>query len=141
MCFYIRFYILFVKSWGGNCVMWDPNSEVRWFGIENRNIDGSAAYSAIGTYNKDLPNYIYTSKFNKDSLVVLKNKIQKIWSHALPPDSNLEYSDFVNKRLIIYTNSIKVEKPFIYYVYAPLRITKLFILTHGTQTLINKKIQ
>lgn len=129
----------FVQSWGGNTVMWDPNSEVRWFGVEDRNIDGSNAYTAVGVYTKELPEYIYTSKFNKDSLIVLKNKIQKIWSHTLPSAIEPEYCDDVNKKLLIYTRSIKEEKPFIYYVYAPLRIIKTFIFTHGTQTLINKK--
>jgi hypothetical protein len=119
--------------------MWDPNSEVRWFGIENKVIDGSTAYSKVGEYKKDLPDYIYTSKFNKDSLIILKNKIQKIWSHTLPSVVNLEYCDYVNKKLLLYTQSIKEEKPFIYYVYAPLRLTKTFLFTHGTQTLIDKK--
>lgn len=129
----------FVQSWGGNTVMWDPNSEVRWFGVENRNIDGSNAYTAVGTYTKELPEYIYTSKFNKDSLIVLKNKVQKIWSHTLPSETELEYCDELNKKFLVYTRSIKEEKPFIFYVYAPLRIIKTFIFTHGTQSLINKK--
>jgi hypothetical protein len=137
--FLYPFIFTFVKSWGGNCVMWDPNSEVRWFGVENRSIDGSTAYSSLGTYNKDLPNYIYTSRFNKDSLLVIQSKIQQIWSQKLSSDTSYQYCDFVNTRLLLYSKSIQHERPFVYYVYAPLRIIKTFIFTHGTQTLINKK--
>ncbi len=129
----------FVSSWGGNPVMWDPESETRWFGIEKRVIDGSEAYFKLGEYQKDLPEYIYTSKFNNDSLLILRSKIQMIWSNTLSQEEELEYCDFVNTRLLKYTQSIREEKPFIYYVYSPLRIAKTFLFTHGTQNLIDKK--
>jgi len=133
---YYGFIGSFVKSWGGNSVLWDPNSEVRWLGIENIVVDGSDAYSQLGEYKKDLPDYIYTSRFNKDSLLVLKEKFKLIYAHNLPPEQELDYCEFVNQRLFAYTQSIKKEKPFIYYVYGPLKIIKTFLLNHGTQTLI-----
>jgi hypothetical protein len=130
--------VSFVTSWGGDYAYWDPSAEIRWFGINERNFEKYGS-KKLETYDRELPDYIYTSEFNKDSLLVLKNRINKIQSRTLNRQKNREYCAYVNKKLFIYTNSVKKDKPLIYYIYAPLRITAKFVFNHGTQGLIGNK--
>ena len=60
----------FIGAWGGDGVMCNPTSVSHWFFLyTGRN-------SIIKhTDNIKLPSYIYTSKFNKDSLIKIKNYI------------------------------------------------------------------
>jgi hypothetical protein len=90
----------FLEAWGG-----DLEDERHWFEADF-NID---------YHNRDtiLPDFIYTSKFNKDSLRFVKGQIQ-IWKKNRS-DSMV---NVINTTLQRYTNSIRTEKPFLFYVVA-----------------------
>ncbi len=133
------FYYLagFLQSWGGSIVHWETGSELRWFGYGSRVPFGKGVdRTAV------IPDYIYTSAFNEDSLLLIREK-----TYALLHDTTLsettrqQYFDFVSVRLKNYSNSIRKEKPQLYYVKAPLKFAKTFFIHSGTYNLFQKSLQ
>jgi hypothetical protein len=88
----------FMESWGG-----DLENEMSWFEPDDK-ID----YSVKDT---TLPNYMFTSQFNLDSLILVKERIGYWKQH--PNDSLVT---ILNNSLQNYTRSVKNEKPYLYYV-------------------------
>lgn len=88
----------FLESWGG-----DLENERHWFEIDYK-ID----YEYRDTI---IPDRIYTSQFNRDSLLLVKQRIQ--WFKLHPSDSIVA---FINNSLMAYTQSIKKEQPFTFYI-------------------------
>jgi ABC-type multidrug transport system fused ATPase/permease subunit len=88
----------FLKAWGG-----DVENEINWFEIDK----------SLNYHNRDtiLPDHIYTSQFNKDSLLLVKERIRFLKKH--PSDSIVW---LINNSLQNFTRSIKEEKPFLYYI-------------------------
>jgi hypothetical protein len=123
-----------VRSWGGSDQVWEPDAEIRWFGIN----DGLRP--ELHNRKVSLPDYIYTSKFNYDSLLVLKKQLAVYISSE--PDSVAANSPQIKLLLatirgkcFLYANSIKTEKPFLYYGLAPIMRTKAFLIHSGTPNL------
>ncbi|MFI5149784.1 MAG: hypothetical protein ACHQRM_08645 [Bacteroidia bacterium] len=126
----------FVQTWGGGMCYWDPKEEIAWFGT-------------AGKSNVSLPSDIYTSKFNKDSL----EQIRKTISTLLPKTDFLKLSTdtcleetaalpevvVLKRKLGIYAQSVKEEKPWLYYVKAPaLFLKKMIYRDGGTGNLFQK---
>lgn len=88
---------LFLEAWGG-----DLENKHHWFEMEK---DKHFKYR-----DTVLPDYIYTSKFNKDSLILVKERIKIYRNYRLDSIVGL-----INTSLQNYTNSIREEKPFLYY--------------------------
>ena len=88
----------FLESWGG-----DLENERHWFEIDYK-ID----YEYRDTI---IPDRIYTTQFNKDSLILVKKRIQIFKAH--PSDSIVA---LINSSLMNFTESIKNEKPFTFYI-------------------------
>ncbi len=88
----------FLESWGG-----DLENERNWF-----EIDYEIDYRYRDTI---IPDRIYTSQFNRDSLVLVKKRIQ--WYKVHPSDSIVAY---INNSLMAFTASIKDEQPFTFYI-------------------------
>ncbi len=88
----------FLESWGG-----DLENERHWFEIDYK-IDYRYRDTVI-------PSHIYTSQFNKDSLILVKQRIQYYKAHR--GDSIVA---LINNSLMNYTASVKKEKPFLYYI-------------------------
>ncbi|HWY98770.1 MAG TPA: hypothetical protein VNY36_06775 [Bacteroidia bacterium] len=132
--YYLPIYTL-ARSWGGSDQIWEPDAEIRWFGID----DGLAP--ELHNVNVSLPTYIYTSKFNYDSLVVLKKQLTLYLSNeSNPAADSLKMKSLlitIRKKCYLYANSIKEEKPFLYYVVAPIMRTKHFLVHSGTYNLFN----
>jgi len=101
----------FINSWGGNYDLNDNAAPFHWFGYGKQ-------LSKI-PYHDSLPTYIYTSQFNKDSLLLVKNRIIALNDSVLTPDENYKYQNEVKEKLDRYTLSIKEEKPVLYYIEAP----------------------
>lgn len=92
----------FLEAWGG-----DLENERHWF-----EMDQGMDYRYRDT---TLPQYIYTSKFNKDSLLLVKQRI-KFYNHH----KNDSIVALINNSLQRYTHSIRSEKPFLFYIGAGL---------------------
>lgn len=84
------------------------------------------------------PNNIYTSKFNSDSLINLQKVIEKLNAPLLSSSEKELMMTFLRERFFVYANSIKEEKPFVYYVESRLRACTHFLLQSGSTNLFNK---
>lgn len=119
----------FMYSFGGSIVWWEPGSDITYF---------KQAPSFIKKkVEAKLPSYIYTSAFNADSLLILKHDILKIESEKLGEFEKQQLTEKVKLKLSSYTNSIKREKPFLFYVGSRLRVLKTFLIHPGTYNLFN----
>ena len=119
----------FIKSWGGDCVSWNPQAEINWFEY-TKHVD-----------NIKIPGYIYTSKFNYDDLVDVKKYIAFSKDETLPLSERNRFGQLAADKLSEYTESIKKEKPYLYYVSARLQLVKKFLLHSGTYNLFSKTIR
>ena len=128
--------VSFLRSWGGDGVWWNPKAEINWFGYVE-NVD------SLKKQVKDIkfPDYIYTSRFNYNSLVSVKNYIAFSKDKTLPLHERNKFRQLAVDRLREYTDSIKKEKPYVYYIYAPLRLFKKFLFHSGTYNLFNKTVK
>ncbi|MDD3877886.1 MAG: hypothetical protein PHT69_14790 [Bacteroidales bacterium] len=117
----------FIRSFGGNAEFWLPNSESLYFTPESDYF--------IKAYEEDtllslIPHYIYTKDFNIDSLNRIREQIVKIYD---PKTKASEVKDTENEIIVKfdnYQNSIKKEKPFLYYVFSRLiSLKRIFINT------------
>src|SRR6218665_787171 len=118
----------FVASFGGSCVYWKPKAEITFFyKASNSNVEECHYF----------PNYIYTSKFNRDSLLDLKQLIQKI-----DDSKDLILKETLNgkaeKAFDRYKQSIIDEKPFLYHVGSRFLLLKSFLIHPGTMNLFLK---
>jgi hypothetical protein len=145
---YMSHELEFVQSWGGAVQLPDGHSALSWFG--GILFPGE---KEIKEYDS-IPDYIYTSKFNKDSLYALRGRVKKFMALQKPAvDSfyNSTNKDWFKAFAILYEPlkpvspaaaalqndidntfdtykaSIKSEKPFLYYVKAPLVLLRKFL--------------
>ena len=151
---YMSHTVEFVQSWGGAVDLPDPHSAISWFGgILFPGEPDTKEY----TYDS-IPDNIYTSKFNKDSLYLLRSKVKafmalqkpavdsfykstnKDWFKAfailykpLKPVSAAAaiLQNDIDTRFDKYKNSIKKEKPFLYYVEAPTVLLRKFLFENN----------
>jgi hypothetical protein len=125
----------FVKSYGGDYDWWEADADIRWFG---RKADPPGR---IPLTDQDVhpPSYIYTSKFNEDSLKKLKVIFMQLEAENYDwTDSSSELGQkfhYLRDKFASYAASIKQEKPFIYYVRGPLKALKKFMVYSGTDDL------
>lgn len=126
----------FLKSWGGDYTYWNPKAEINWFGYAE-NVDN------IKKQVKDIkfPDYIYTSRFNYNSLVSVKNYIAFSKDKTLPAEERNKFRELAADRLREYAYSIKKEKPYLHYIYAPSLLFKKFLFHSGTYNLFNKTVK
>ena len=149
---YMSHELEFVQSWGGAVQLPDGHSALSWF--------GGILFPGEPEIKKydSIPDYIYTSKFNKDSLYVLRAEVKKFmalqrpaldsfyisthkdWTKAfailyepLKPVSinaaNLQID--IDNKFDRYKASIKNEKPFLYYVKAPVVLLRKFLFENN----------
>jgi len=104
----------FLHSWGGSADFGDNSAPLFWFGFHNKGTP------IPKDYQYKFPEYMYTSKFNMDSLVWLKNKITALNDSSLSPEKRYVYQVMVRDKLEKYLQSEKDEHPFLYYVRSPI---------------------
>ena len=121
--------VTFIQSWGGDYVFWQPNSEIGWFGLQDyRPIEAEPYRLKKPDDSVIIPDDIYTSTFNQDSLLKIREFMPIAWDDkTLDSLTYKKYNDSMRAKLNSYTTSIKVEKPFLYYFKAPVRILWKFI--------------
>ncbi len=122
--------IEFVGSWGGDRTWWNPDAEIRWFGLGIEKGDKLP--------DTMLPEYIYTSKYNVDSLLRIRQYAFDIFQDRIDAETAVRESQYIRQRLSLYSKSVRVEKPLLYYVRAPLTLMKKFLFHSGTYNLFNK---
>ncbi len=125
----------FMQAWGGNYIAWDPNSEMRYFNIKEH-LTKFHSHVMQNTY-KPFPPDIYTSAFNADSLAALKAMVIQI-DNDTNPVSARQLTNIASAKFDTFALSVKKEKPFVYYIKAPLRIAKIFLIHPGTYNLFPK---
>ena len=126
--------ISFVSAFGGDCVYWNPKAEINWFGLhKERN-----QKLGFGEYTQELPATIYTSKFNRDSLLVIKKNISQLESYTLDSLSNKVLLKSTVDKINAYTASIQEEKPFLYHITSRIIVFKKFFFHSGTYNLFAK---
>lgn len=103
----------FINAWGGSADFSDNHSQLRWFGYHYQDTPHPAYY-------KPVPGTIYTSAFNKDSILEIKRMVTAVNDSNVSPESNYVYQKVLKEKLARYTFSVQHEKPFLYYIYAPL---------------------
>ncbi len=128
----------FVKSWGGDRTWWNPVAEITWFGVKVNQREG---VEPLQTRNVHIPTYIFTSQFTMDSLITIRSYIHLIDLHSTSETQRSMYTQIVKSKLQAYTESIRKEKPFLYYVKGPLVLLKKFFLHSGTYNLFNKSFE
>lgn len=117
----------FVETWSGDAVFWDATAEINWFGCDTRFKSND---------NIKLPNYIYTSKYNYQSLIALRAKM-RLYDNSQVKDSILKKE--ICNTLQSYAQSFKSENPIFYYI-LPFKIASKFIINGGgTTSLFNKE--
>jgi hypothetical protein len=104
----------FIRSWGGSADFADNSNYLPWFGFHFKDTPMSKEYSG------KLPDYIYTSQFNLDSLLKLKKKIIALNDSLLPAIKINVYQKELIAKFSVYTASVKHEHPILYYFEAPL---------------------
>lgn len=116
----------FIQSWGGDCVWWEPNSDILFFGV-NR---------IKAQKNIVLPNYIYTSKYNQDSLTKLKSDIAEYELNKSPKGLQAIKTKFIN-----YKNNFEQEKKMMHYASTFLIFKKFILNGYGAYNLFQKKFK
>ena len=125
-------FLLFLQSWGGNYIYWDPDAEVRWFGIKGERFN----VNWINDKPISLPTYIYTSAFNEDSLLIVKNMLEELFSDTIARDNFQDISQKLKLKLVTYTESIRKEKPYLFYVKSRLINMQRYVMHNGTYNLM-----
>lgn len=120
----------FMNSYGGSIVNWEPGSDISFFLPTPDYIKKKIKVTP--------PSYIYTSKFNYDSLVVVKELISNIVNPKISKDKKRKNEIEVITKLNVYTKSIKDEKPFLFYVLSRVKVLKTFFVHSGTYNLFLK---
>ncbi len=121
----------FLQSWGGDIMFWNPEAEIRWFNYKSDFVKSD--------FKPQLPDYIFTSAFNMDTLLKLKQMITDYPEKYNLPQNIIYKYDEINNKCKQYELSVQHEKPFVFYVVARLMILKKFIVHSGTYNLFNKK--
>lgn len=117
----------FVQAFGGDIVDWNPDAEIYWFNT-NKNIK-------IKSKIEKLPQRVYTSYYNQDSLLEVKSLLDIIIR-----DPNRQYNKDSIETIVVgklqrYLDSYKSEKPIMYYLVSRFIIFKKLIIHNPTYNL------
>lgn len=149
---YMKHTLEFVQSWGGAVDLPDSHSALTWFGgILFPGEKEVKQYDSI-------PDYIYTSKFNKDSLYALRIEVKKFMTLQRPAVDSFYYSvdtdwfrafailykplkpvskqaaelqNDIDSKFDRYKSSIKKENPFLYYIQSRIVLLKKFLFENN----------
>ncbi len=87
-----------------------------------------------------VPQYSYTSKFNRDSLEKLNRMIDTVNLEGMTNRQKRALAVVIDGKIDNYIASLKKEKPFVYYIKAPLILLRRFVMTSGSQLLFDKPV-
>lgn len=109
----------FMQAWGGDVCFWFANSDIRWMmGFGN-----DVFLPPVRWYKAEKlqvpPASVYTSQFNADSLLWIRNSMLSALYDTLTPAQKAPKEQLIQHKLETYTASIRTERPFVYYLKAP----------------------
>jgi hypothetical protein len=119
----------FARAAGFSQTGWEPESEFNYF----LPLKAGSDISKI-KFNDDY----FTSKFNSDSLKVVRNWIELYLKPDLSTHQKLILDSLISAKLDAYTLSIKEEKPFHFYIGSRIKILKLFFGHTGVYNLFHR---
>ncbi len=120
----------FLHAYGGSIVWWEPGADITYF--------KPLTQANQKKLKVQPPAYIYTTEFTPDSLLSVKNKIALIDNPETDSVQRMELTVQVKEQLNRYTQSIKKEKPILYYFASRIKVCKTFFLHSGTYNLFNQ---
>lgn len=123
--------IPFMNAFGGSLVFWEPGSELSFFLPTPEYVEKKV--------EAKIPDYAYTSQFNLDSLLIIKSKIVTVDSLSVENEKRKALINEINASLITYAQSIKAEKPFLYYFSSRIHLLKKFFVQSGTYNLYHQQ--
>lgn len=106
-----------IIAWGGDYQPWSKGSEAEWFfqDISSKNSEPS-------------PNNIYTSKYNLDSLLQLRDLYERCHKDTITREEKSLLVETILTKSKLYVTSYKVEHPYHYYFLNKLRILRLLLI-------------
>lgn len=112
---YLQPFFEFVQSWGGACTFSNKHVDLDWFQYHYPGKPFITEYDS-------LPDNIYTSTYNKDSLLRLKKMILALQKPSLGTTMATQYQLELRTKFYQYKLSFKRDKPFTYFVKAPFKM-------------------
>lgn len=121
----------FTQSWGGACKFNETPPDLNWF---NYYYPGM---KPIKTHDS-LPEYIYTTAFNKDSLLLMRSMITALRNQGVDTLTKIAYQAHLRSSLNLYHRSFERENSFIYFIKAPLKIMGVFLYGPTTREFLER---
>ena len=128
---YLKPLFQFTQSWGGVCTFNNTPPDIDWFQYQYKGMPPILHYDS-------LPDDIYTSVYNKDSLLRLKGMIKALQNPTIDMISASTYQSELRTKFDQYRLSFKREKPFVYHVKAPLKMIGVMLFSHLTRNYLDR---
>lgn len=125
----------FVTAYGGNNNYWDPQSDLRFYGLYEQRPPGMAPLPRV---DKEPPDYIYTSEYNRDSLLLFRPLFEHRYDTAYPQVKQDSLRALVWERAMRYRAAFVEEHPFRYHVWSRVVLVG-HLLNHSGSSLIFQK--
>jgi len=125
---YLKPLFRFTQSWGGAC---NEPSNLDWFQYHYKGMAPILHYDS-------LPDDIYTSAYNKDSLLHLKGLIKALQNPSVDKVTVAAYQSELITKLNKYRLSFKREKPIVYYLEAPLKMMGVMLYSYLTRQYLER---
>lgn len=123
----------FVQSFGGSIVHWNPKAEIVWFEfLTSRDFQISKEAIASIAFPAD----IYTTQVTPESLLAIKVRLKNSLREGMEPEARALEQASIAKVLESMAESIRDERPFVYYFKAPLRVLWGHLAHPGTVGLL-----
>ena len=120
----------FMNAYGGSIIWWEPGSDITFFKPLPKSVSRRTEVVP--------PDFIYTSQFNYDSLIVVRDMITLVENPETSEAEKKQMEAMCIQKLKHYTQSIKKEKPFVYHIRSRLRTLQSFFFHSGTYNLFTK---
>jgi len=121
----------FTQSWGGACSLTNKLADVNWFQYYYPGMTPILHFDS-------LPDDIYTSAFKKDSLVRLKKMIIALRNPSIDTITAAVYQHDLRAKLTEYKLSVRKEKPFLYFIKAPLKMVAVMLYGPVTRNYLER---
>jgi len=128
---YLKPLFEFTQSWGGVCSYRNIPSDLDWFQYHYKGMTPI-------THFDSLPDDIYTSAYNKDSLLRLKKMILALQNPSIDTASASAYQYELITKLNKYGLAFKREKPLVYFVIAPLKMMGTMLYSYLTRNYLDR---
>jgi hypothetical protein len=122
----------FMGASGSAMTLHNPSGELAWYMPPEKSL-GPRPMSMFDP--KPPPEWLHTSRFNRDTLENLRAMIYHIEDTTLARTTRDSLNNEVVARLVSYTESIRTELPFVYYVKARLIQLRRHLVTTSTDFL------